>query len=166
MRSWRPAISLLAACLVPLIGLIRLLPMLASQAADDDPFAGSQVLLRAGLITVVIALAAAAVYFWWGRYSIYALGLNGTTFRGVGPFGAHEHFPWRAVNGVCLTTELTDEDQEKRVVRLEGVGFHQSIGAILTDAQRVYIALFLLRKISEIGQPAAAGAVQSSGPRL
>jgi hypothetical protein len=92
----------------------------------------------------------------WGRYSIAAEGLNGTAFRGVGPFGIRKHFPWQAVNGVCLTTELTDDDVAKRVIRVEGVGFHQSIRGMLTDAQRVYVALFVVRKISETGGAAAA----------
>jgi hypothetical protein len=153
MRSLRPALAVLAACVAPIFGLLH---AAMATSAQDDPFARFETLATVGSIVLALALPAAAAYFLWGRYSIAAEGLNGTAFRGVGPFGIRQHFPWQAVNGVCLTTELTDDDVVKRVIRVEGVGFHQSIGGMLTDAQRVYVALFVLRKISETGGAAAA----------
>jgi hypothetical protein len=93
--------------------------------------------------------------------SISGTGGMATVLKGVGRFGIPHHFRLGAVNGVCLRSDVDEDSHDGSavpIVRVEGVGFCHDFGARLPEDQRVFIALFLLRKRAERDLSAQAGA--------
>jgi hypothetical protein len=74
----------------------------------------------------------------------------GTVFQGIGGIGNKRTLSPTRINGVCLTKAVSFDRHgnpiERRVIRLEGVGFYMDLGEDLPDEQRAYLALFLLQK--------------------
>jgi hypothetical protein len=97
-----------------------------------------------------IGLFGNAAWRLWGRYTVSVRGDIGTVLEGVAGLGSKRTFNLAAINGVCLAKAVyidrNGNQIEKKAIRLEGVGFYMNIAEEMADANRAYLALFLLQK--------------------
>jgi hypothetical protein len=144
-RSWRSAALTFAGCVAPLLVLVEFGAWLRSRG-QDDPFSELQAMLSGALTAAAIGGLAVAIHWLWGRHYLIGHGSDASVFRGIGPIGKGQGFDLSNLSAVHLMPALTDDGQQRNVIRIEGIDFHMDFGTSLTPSQRTWVAIFLLKK--------------------
>jgi hypothetical protein len=151
-RSLHLAGLVMAACSAP-VWEIAHAGRAASQVANFPDYPSSHEYafdVAMAAIALIVGIAGAAAFWLWGRHTISTQKGMGTVSRGIGGAASQKHFPLANLNAVRLEKSLNERDEEIHVIRLEGVGFYLDFGETLTEAQRIWVAIWLARKAAAL----------------